>query len=122
MQPFIEFDGVDHGYGAEGPLAVQDLHVSIGEGEFAAVVGPSGCGKSTFMKLTTGLQFPRAGTITVAGERVTKPVRMAGMAVRFASLSSHCSQLCIPMKRNGIRWKHSSVTATRPAAGSLQRR
>lgn len=86
MQPFIEFDGVDHGYGAEGPLAVQDLHVSIGEGEFAAVVGPSGCGKSTFMKLTTGLQFPRAGTITVAGERVTKPVRMAGMAFQAPNL------------------------------------
>ncbi len=50
------------------------------EGEFAAVVGPSGCGKSTLMKLATGLQFPRAGTVVVGGEKVTRPVKMAGMA------------------------------------------
>jgi len=63
---FVALDGVSHRYGGiqAGPdnvVAVQDLSLSVGRGEFAAVVGPSGCGKSTLMKLVTGLQFPYAG-------------------------------------------------------------
>ncbi|PPD14430.1 MAG: nitrate ABC transporter ATP-binding protein [Methylobacterium sp.] len=74
-------DRVQHVYGGEGGvLAVEDLTIAVKEGEFAAVVGPSGCGKSTLMKLATGLQFPRAGSVVVGGETVTKPVKMAGMA------------------------------------------
>ncbi|MCA3669581.1 MAG: ATP-binding cassette domain-containing protein, partial [Methylobacterium sp.] len=74
-------DHVQHVYGGEGGvLAVEDLTIAVREGEFAAVVGPSGCGKSTLMKLATGLQFPRAGSVVVGGEKVTRPVKMAGMA------------------------------------------
>jgi NitT/TauT family transport system ATP-binding protein len=59
---------------------VEDLSIAVKEGEFAAVVGPSGCGKSTLMKLATGLQFPRAGTVMVDGAPVTRSVKIAGMA------------------------------------------
>ena len=52
----------------------------MNEGEFAAIVGPSGCGKSTLMKLATGLQFPREGTVIVDGRQVAAPVKLAGMA------------------------------------------
>ena len=80
--PFVEIRGVTHVYGGagDGAPAVQDLNIAIREGEFAAVVGPSGCGKSTLMKLATGLQFPRTGTTTVAGQRVAGPIKLAGMA------------------------------------------
>ena len=54
--------------------------MSVAPGEFVAVVGPSGCGKSTLMKLVTGLHIPERGAIHVAGERVTKPVSIVGMA------------------------------------------
>jgi NitT/TauT family transport system ATP-binding protein len=78
---FVRLDHVQHVYGGEGGvLAVEDLTIAVKEGEFAAVVGPSGCGKSTLMKLATGLQFPRAGSVVVGGEKVSKPVKMAGMA------------------------------------------
>ena len=82
--PFIEVEDValryrPHG-AAEGTLAVEGLSLSVAEGEFVAVVGPSGCGKSTLMKLVTGLQFPSAGRVRVAGAPVTGPVGIAGMA------------------------------------------
>ncbi|KAB2883984.1 MAG: ABC transporter ATP-binding protein [Pseudorhodoplanes sp.] len=91
MSGFIALDGVSHRYGGiqagpDGVLAIQDLTLAVGRGEFAAVVGPSGCGKSTLMKLVTGLQFPFAGHVTVGGEDVHQPVKIAGMAFQAPTL------------------------------------
>jgi NitT/TauT family transport system ATP-binding protein len=84
---FVEIDSVTHVYGGDsGVTAVDKLSLSINEGEFAAVVGPSGCGKSTLMKLVTGLQFPRAGSISVAGCRLKGPLKIAGMAFQASNL------------------------------------
>ena len=88
MRPFVDIHGVTHVYpGAEeaGP-AVSDLSLKVREGEFAAIVGPSGCGKSTLMKLATGLQFPRSGTVIVDGRQVGAPVKLAGMAFQNPTL------------------------------------
>ena len=87
VRAFIALDGVSHAYGGsvDAP-AVADLSIQIEEGEFAAVVGPSGCGKSTLMKLATGLQFPFKGTVRVAGEVVSRPVKIAGMAFQAPTL------------------------------------
>ncbi len=88
---FVSLNGVSHRYGGiqagpDGVLAVEDLTININRGEFAAVVGPSGCGKSTLMKLATGLQFPFAGHVRVAGAEVTKPLKIAGMAFQAPTL------------------------------------
>jgi NitT/TauT family transport system ATP-binding protein len=92
MSAFVSLDNVSHAYGgksdglAGGTIAIEELSLAIEEGEFVAVVGPSGCGKSTLMKLATGLQFPFKGEVRVAGEKVTKPVKIAGMAFQAPTL------------------------------------
>jgi NitT/TauT family transport system ATP-binding protein len=87
LSRFVEIRNVTHAYGGEGGvIALDGLSLSIGEGEFAAVVGPSGCGKSTLMKLVTGLQLPLAGTVRVAGSEVKGPLKIAGMAFQAPSL------------------------------------
>jgi multiple sugar transport system ATP-binding protein len=51
-----------------GPtIAVDDLSLSVGEGEFLILVGPSGCGKSTALRMVAGLEKISAGTISVGG-------------------------------------------------------
>ena len=82
MPAFVDIHDVTHVYSgaADGLPAVEGLSIKVNEGDFAAVVGPSGCGKSTLMKLATGLQFPRSGTVIVDGRRVGAPVKLAGMA------------------------------------------
>ena len=81
MNPFVEIENVTLSYSDElREPAVQDLSMSIEEGEFSAVVGPSGCGKSTLMKLVTGLLFPQAGQVRVDGAQVDSPLKIAGMA------------------------------------------
>ena len=87
MPAFVALDGVSHAYGGKNDtLAIEGLTIGVEEGEFAAVVGPSGCGKSTLMKLATGLQFPFAGTVSVAGRMVSQPVKIAGMAFQAPTL------------------------------------
>ncbi|MFC6714238.1 ABC transporter ATP-binding protein [Branchiibius cervicis] len=51
--------------------AIRDVNLSVGEGEFVAIVGPTGCGKSTTLSLVSGLEPASEGTVTVAGEPVT---------------------------------------------------
>lgn len=43
--------------------AVQDINLTVSEGEFVALLGPSGCGKSTLLRIITGLQKPSEGTV-----------------------------------------------------------
>src|SRR5260370_3574735 len=66
--------------GSGGVLALAGASLNVGRGEFAAVVGPSGCGKSSLMKLVTGLIPPDSGEIVIFGDKVRRPVQIAGMA------------------------------------------
>jgi multiple sugar transport system ATP-binding protein len=51
-----------------GPMvAVDDLSLSVDDGEFLILVGPSGCGKSTALRMIAGLEKISAGTISVGG-------------------------------------------------------
>jgi NitT/TauT family transport system ATP-binding protein len=49
-----------------GTVALTDVGLSIGAGEFVTVVGPSGCGKSTLLRLASGLESATSGTIEVS--------------------------------------------------------
>ncbi|MBM3555923.1 MAG: ABC transporter ATP-binding protein [Alphaproteobacteria bacterium] len=78
----VDIAGVSliYGEGGEGTLALRDATLAVGKSEFVAVVGPSGCGKSTVLKAVSGLHGVTEGRVTVAGEVVTKPLKIVGMA------------------------------------------
>ncbi|KPL84629.1 nitrate ABC transporter ATP-binding protein [Thermanaerothrix daxensis] len=48
-------------------VAVQDVNLTINEGEFVALLGPSGCGKSTLLRIITGLRRPSEGRVLYRG-------------------------------------------------------
>ena len=78
----IDIKGVTHAYKTpHGPLPVlENLDVTVPEGEFCAVVGPSGCGKSTLTRLVAGLMKPDKGEVWLHGELVKGPRKTVGMA------------------------------------------
>ena len=43
------------------------IDLSVGDGEFVALVGPSGCGKSTTLRMIAGLEEISGGTISIGG-------------------------------------------------------
>src|ERR1700736_2595480 len=50
------------------PLPVlQELSLTVSDGEFVSLLGPSGCGKSTLLRLIAGILPPTSGTISVLG-------------------------------------------------------
>ena len=64
-------------------LALDDVTLSLADGEFVSVVGPSGCGKSTLLKIIAGIEPPSEGRILYRGQTVQRPQR--GMGVVFQS-------------------------------------
>jgi spermidine/putrescine transport system ATP-binding protein len=50
--------------------AVDDIDLSIADGEFFAMLGPSGCGKTTTLRMIAGLEFPTMGSLKIFGEEV----------------------------------------------------
>lgn len=54
-------------------LALDNVNLSVEEGEFVTIVGPSGCGKTTFINIADGLLKPTGGKIMLGGKEVTGP-------------------------------------------------
>ncbi|WAC92879.1 ABC transporter ATP-binding protein [Mycobacterium sp. Aquia_213] len=55
-----------------GHTAVQDLNLTIADGEFLILVGPSGCGKTTTLNMIAGLEDISSGELRIGGERVNE--------------------------------------------------
>lgn len=51
------------------PAVLQDVSLTVAQGEFVCLLGASGCGKSTLLSLVAGLERPSSGTVEVPGGR-----------------------------------------------------
>src|SRR3954447_17961355 len=67
----IVLDHVTKDFG-NGVLAVNDVNLAIGEGEFMVLVGPSGCGKTTLLRSIGGLERITGGRILIGDRDVTR--------------------------------------------------
>ncbi|OBG61224.1 MULTISPECIES: ABC transporter ATP-binding protein [unclassified Mycobacterium] len=81
----IVLDHVSKSY-PDGAVAVQDLSITIADGEFLILVGPSGCGKTTTLNMIAGLEDISSGELRIGGERVNeKAPRDRDIAMVFQS-------------------------------------
>jgi multiple sugar transport system ATP-binding protein len=79
----IVLDHVAKVFGSE-VIAVNDVSLEIGDGEFMVLVGPSGCGKSTILRILAGLEDVTAGEIYIGGRQVTDlPPKARDIAMVF---------------------------------------
>jgi NitT/TauT family transport system ATP-binding protein len=52
---------------------LEDIDLTVREGEFVCILGPSGCGKSTFLNVVAGFLAPTGGSVKIDGEEVQGP-------------------------------------------------
>jgi ABC-type branched-subunit amino acid transport system ATPase component len=88
MTPLLELHGVSKSFG--GLRVIQDLDLTVEEGEIVSLIGPNGAGKTTVFNLVTGVYAPVEGTIRLAGGDIVglPPHRIAtmGAARTFQSI------------------------------------
>lgn len=85
----IEIDNVSKIFTTESNEtvhALDQIQLTIEQGEFIALLGPSGSGKSTLLRLMEGLIQPTQGEVRLLGTPVTKPDRRCGMVFQDYSL------------------------------------
>ena len=64
-QHAVQLKGVSKHFGSV--VAVDDISLSIADGEFYSLLGPSGCGKTTTLRLIAGFELPTAGEVHIGG-------------------------------------------------------
>jgi ABC-type Fe3+/spermidine/putrescine transport system ATPase subunit len=84
----LVLDGIGKRFGTA--TAVQDVRLSLRDGEFVSLLGPSGCGKTTTLRMIAGFMEPSEGRITMNGAVLSAPGRVVpperrGMSMIFQS-------------------------------------
>jgi len=65
-KPAVELIGVTKRFG-DDVVAVDDMDLTIRDGEFFSLLGPSGCGKTTTLRMIAGFEFPTEGSVRIHG-------------------------------------------------------
>jgi len=82
--PFLELKTVSKSFG--GAPVLRDVNLSIGKGEFVAIVGYSGAGKTTLINLISGLLRPDTGSVCLNDLEITGPGPDRGVVFQNYSL------------------------------------
>ncbi len=74
-EAFVTIENVSKVYQTpRGPYTVlEDVNLSVDEGEFICVIGHSGCGKSTLLNMVSGFAHPTEGSVRVGGKEIVEP-------------------------------------------------
>jgi NitT/TauT family transport system ATP-binding protein len=106
-RPLISLAGVGKTY-QNGTLALTDVNLSIGQGEFVSLLGPSGCGKSTLLRMIAGLGSTSEGSIDWPQSRYDakgEPQRDLGFVFQEPTLMPWATvfeNVYLPLKLTGV--------------------
>jgi branched-chain amino acid transport system ATP-binding protein len=122
-QPVLEASGVTMRFG--GLLAVNNVNLTVREGEIVGLIGPNGAGKTTFFNCLTGLYKPTSGQVRFAGAPLApKPraVVRAGMARTFQNIRLFANMTALENVMVGRYCRTTSGALTSVLRGPKYRR
>ena len=103
----VELDSLSVRFG--DVIAVDNISLGVGDGDFIVLLGPSGCGKTTTLRCVAGLEHATAGHIRFNGksvEQLSPKERQVAMVFQFVSLYPHMSvreNIAFPLRARGER-------------------
>jgi len=100
--PLLTLNGIDKVY-KNGTVALQDIGLTVQQGEFISLVGPSGCGKSTVLRLVAGLGLPTQGTLTWQGEPSDHSLAFVFQDPALMPWATVVDNIYLPLKLKGQR-------------------
>ncbi|WP_142627682.1 ABC transporter ATP-binding protein [Rhizobium sp. P007] len=107
----VEIETISRTFGTN--RALDELSLTVEDGEFVVLLGPSGCGKTTALRSIAGLEHPDLGSIRIGGREVVNPEvgvlvpanrRDIGMVFQSYALWPHMSvaqNIAYPLKARG---------------------
>jgi NitT/TauT family transport system ATP-binding protein len=120
MIPFIEARSIRLEFrpkNRDPVVALQDLGLEVGRGEFVSLVGPSGCGKSTFLNILLGLIKPDSGELKLNSTPIVGPSQERAMVFQeFGLLPWRTVQANVEL---GLEIRHVSAAARGKRAEEL---
>ncbi len=93
-------------------LVLNNIQLTINEGEFVSLLGPSGCGKSTLLSLIAGLQTPTSGSIFLDKNNIIGPDPNRGMVFQEAALFPWLSvkeNVMFPLRKKFAKQEQSQI-------------
>ena len=117
----VELKGISKRYRSKtgDVLALEDVDLAVGDGEFVSILGPSGCGKSTLLMIAGGLVAASGGVVEIAGRKVTKPYTDVGIVFQRDLLFDWRTVLGNVLLQADIRRSMSRETAVERARALL---
>jgi putrescine transport system ATP-binding protein len=116
--PLLSIEGVSKRFGAVA--ALDDVSLSVGAGEFFALLGPSGCGKTTLMRLVAGFETPDFGKVLLAGKDLAAaPPHRRPVNMMFQSYALFPHLDVFENIAFGLRRKGSTHEAIKARVGEL---
>ena len=106
-KPLVSLRSISKAF-SSGTLALKDLSIDIGEGEFLSLLGPSGCGKSTALRIIAGLGEPTSGMIDWPGatfDSAGRPEREIGFVFQEPTLmpwATVFNNVWMPLRLKGV--------------------
>ncbi|MES2263835.1 MAG: polyamine ABC transporter ATP-binding protein [Pseudomonadota bacterium] len=105
-QPFLLIRNLVKSF--DGVHAVDDISVTINQGEIFALLGSSGCGKSTLLRMLAGFETPTSGSITLAGKDIVsvapyeRPINMMFQSYALFPHLTVWDNIAFGLRRDGL--------------------
>jgi len=95
---------------SNGTVALQDMNLTIGDGEFISLVGPSGCGKSTALRLIAGLGKMNSGNIELGDGHQKPELAFVFQEAALMPWANVVENVRLPLKLAGVPKLESRAT------------
>ena len=119
-EPLLSVQHASKRFGAV--IALRDVSLDVGAGEFFALLGPSGCGKTTLMRLIAGFVAPTAGDISLDGRSIVAlPPHRREMGIVFQSYALFPHLTVVRNVAFGLEMRRGPASATAARVSEMLR-